>query len=116
MKNERCVSRRVGQVFIENTLTGAGVTVYGDGLDTLNFSYIGDLVDGIVQVIEPKKSPNETFNLPYGDARTITDIAQIIENHFPGVSIQYEKRDSLVPERGPLSVDKARRLIDYDPT
>jgi len=112
---ERCVSRRVGQVFIENALKGADVTVFGDGTDALDFTYIGDLVDGIVKVIENDNSRNQIFNLTYGGARTITEMAEIIGDHFPNVSIKHEDRDALMPERGTLSVEKARRLIGYDP-
>ena len=45
---ERCVSRRVGQAFIENALRGLDVTINGDGSDCLDFTYIDDLVQGIV--------------------------------------------------------------------
>ena len=65
---ERCVSRRVGQIFIENAIQGADVTVFGDGSDALDFTYIGDLVHGLEKVIENENSRNETFNLTYGDA------------------------------------------------
>ncbi len=112
---ERCVSRRVGQVFIENALQGADVTVYGDGSDALDFTYIGDLVDGIVKVIENESARNEIFNLTYGNAHTISQMANVIETHFPDVRIRYEDRDALMPERGTLCVDKARELIGYDP-
>jgi len=112
---ERCVSRRVAQIFIENALQGAEVIVYGDGSDALDFTYIGDLVHGLEKVIESKDSRNETFNLTYGGARLIGEMADMIEENFPDVQIRYEERDSLMPERGTLSVDKARRLIGYDP-
>jgi len=112
---ERCVSRRVGQIFIENAIQGADVTVYGDGTDALDFTYIGDLVHGIEKVIENENSRNQTFNLTYGDARSIAQMAEIIDAHFPDVKIRYEDRDVLMPERGTLSVEKARKMIGYDP-
>jgi len=112
---ERCVSRRVGQIFIENAIQGADVTVFGDGTDALDFTYIGDLVQGIEKAIQSEHSRNETFNMTYGGARSIAQMAEIIEEHFPNVRVKYEDRDVLMPERGTLSVDKARRLIGYDP-
>ena len=45
---ERCISRRVGQVFIENALRGQDLVIKGDGDECLDFTYIGDLVDGAV--------------------------------------------------------------------
>ena len=112
---ERCVSRRVGQIFIENALQGTDVTVFGDGTDALDFTYIGDLVNGVVKVIENENSRNETFNLTYGGARSIAQMAEIIAAHFPDVGVKYEDRDVLMPERGTLSVEKAKRLIGYAP-
>ena len=44
---ERCVSRRVGQIFIENALNKKEITVDGDGEEKLDFTYIKDLVDGV---------------------------------------------------------------------
>ena len=39
---ERCVSCRVGQIFIENALTTGEIMISGDGADSLDFTYIGD--------------------------------------------------------------------------
>lgn len=112
---ERCVSRRVGQIFIENAIQGSDVVVHGDGSDRLDFTYIGDLVDGIVKTIERKEARNQIFNMTYGSARSISEMAQIIETHFPDVTVQYKEKDALMPERGTLNVDKAKKLIGYEP-
>ena len=56
---ERCVSRRVGQIFIENAMRGLEVSISGDGSDRLDFTYIGDLVDGIVNIFENEKSKKQ---------------------------------------------------------
>ena len=44
---ERCVSRRVGQIFIENAITGKPIKVDGDGEDRLDFTYIEDFCQGV---------------------------------------------------------------------
>ena len=111
----RCVSRRVGQIFIENALKGEPIMVAGNGSDRLDFTYIGDLVGGIVKVIENEHSKNQIFNLTYGQGRSIAEMAEIVRSHFPNIKIQYEPKDNLMPERGTLSVEKARRLIGYEP-
>jgi nucleoside-diphosphate-sugar epimerase len=113
---ERCVSRRVGQIFIENALMGQPIKMSNGGAEALDFTYINDLVDGITKSIENTKSHNEVFNLTYGSARSVADMAEIIQAHFPGIQIQNEERDNLMPERGTLNVDKARRLIGYEPS
>ncbi len=112
---ERCVSRRVGQIFIENALQGKEITVHGGGEESLDFTYIDDLVHGLICVLENEASRNQVFNLTYGEARSIGQMAMILKSHFPDVRIKYVPRDELTPSRGTLCVDKARQLIGYRP-
>ena len=113
---ERCISRRVGQVLIENALFGEEISVNGDGSDRLDFTYIQDLVSGLVKVIENGNSRNQTFNLTYGSSRCISDMVEILRENFPNISVRSISKDTLMPDRGTLSVDKARSLIGYEPT
>lgn len=112
---ERCISRRVGQVFIENALNGQDLTIKGDGEECLDFTYIGDLVDGICRVVGNPNARNQTFNLTCGQGRSLNEMARIIQAEFPGIQVKHIGRDALMPERGTLDVDKARRLIGYNP-
>lgn len=113
---ERCISRRVGQIFIENALFGNEITINGDGSDGLDFTYIQDLVNGLTNVITSEGSKNQIFNLTYGSARSISDMIDILRGYFPKISIKSIAKDTLMPDRGTLSVDKARDLIGYNPT
>ena len=112
---QRCVSRRVGQIFIENALKGVPLKISGDGSDRLDFTYIEDLSNGIVKILENESSENQVFNITYGESRSIKDMIEIIEEHFPGIEVQYLPKDKLMPERGTLCVDKAKKLIGYEP-
>lgn len=112
---ERCVSRRVGQAFIENALAGKDLTINGDGEDALDFTYIGDLVQGVLLSICNDASLNQIFNITFGEGRKINELANVILQYFPNSSINYNPRDALMPERGTLSIDKAKSLIGYDP-
>jgi nucleoside-diphosphate-sugar epimerase len=112
---ERCISRRVIQIFIENALEGKEITINGDGSDSLDFTYIQDLVTGLVNCMTSEKARNDIFNLTYGSARPLADVASMLEESFPGLVVRYVPKDHLTPNRGTLSVDKARRLIGYEP-
>ena len=112
---ERCVSRRVGQIFIENALQGLDITISGDGSDRLDFTYIKDLVHGIACSINSEKAKNEIFNITYGSSRTIDEMAELLKEHFPDVNLNYQAKDQLTPDRGTLCVDKAKDLIGYNP-
>lgn len=113
---ERCVSRRVGQIFIENALSGKEIKIAGDGSDKLDFTYIKDLVKGIELVISKDAALNQTFNLTYGNSKSLADMANIMQANFDGLDIQYTPKDSLTPDRGTLSIEKARSLLGYNPS
>ena len=112
---ERCVSRRVGQAFIENAIRGNEITINGDGMDQLDFTYIGDLVQGIICAIAEEKAYNQIFNITYGAARSLNQMAEILRVHFPNIVIEHNARDNLMPERGTLNVEKAKKLLGYQP-
>lgn len=111
----RCVSRRVGQIFIENALAGQALRVDGDGGEKLDFTYIDDLVYGICLVIQNPASRNQIFNLTYGSSHSIRELVEIIRQHFPEVKTEYVERDKLMPVRGTLSIDKAKKVLGYLP-
>lgn len=112
---ERCVSRRVGQIFLENAVQGKNVTIHGDGLDKLDFTYIQDLIQGVVKVIENPNAINQIFNITYGQGREIREMAEMVKESFPSIEIEYLAKDALTPDRGTLSIEKAKSLIGYNP-
>jgi len=111
----RCVSRRVGQVFIENAIDGAALRIQGDGNEKLDFTYVEDLVEGICLVVNSPAAINETFNLTFGVSRSVLDLAKIIQKEFPDTDIEFVERDELMPFRGTLSVEKAKEILGYAP-
>ena len=112
---ERCVSRRVSQIFIESALTGSGITINGDGSDMLDFTYIEDLIQGVTLAVEKEEAKNETFNITYGEGRSISELTNILREHFEGIKIKYEPKDKLTPNRGTLNVHKAKEMLGYQP-
>ena len=112
---ERCISRRVGQIFIENALQNKEIEIHGDGNEKLDFTYIKDLIDGITKVIENPNSKNEIFNITFGQARSINDLLDILKESFPSTTIKKISRDKLMPKRGTLSIEKAKSIINYRP-
>lgn len=111
----RCISQRVGQLFIENAFEGLTLRIQGDGSERLDFTYVDDLVQGIELAIARPESRHEIFNLTYGAARSVGEVARIVQQHLPGTEVEHVERDHLMPERGTLSVDKARALLGYAP-
>lgn len=112
---ERCVSRRVGQVFIENAIQGLDITINGNGKEKLDFTYIEDLVAGITACCENEKAKNQTFNFTFGNAREVNELADVLKLEFPKIKIFYKEKENFMPERGTLKNDKAKSLLDFKP-
>jgi nucleoside-diphosphate-sugar epimerase len=108
---ERCISRRVGQIFIENALFDQELSINGDGKEKLDFTYIEDLTDGILNMINNKNSINQIFNLTYGEGREINEMIDILKESFPKLKVKKVDRDNLMPYRGTLSMNKAKSLL-----
>jgi nucleoside-diphosphate-sugar epimerase len=112
----RCVSRRVGQIFIENALNGKALRVEGDGSDRLDFTYIDDLVEGVQLAIQNPASRNQIFNLTYGRSSSIQEMLDIVLEEFPEARVEHTQRNALMPIRGTLSIKKAQELLGYEPS
>lgn len=112
---ERCVSRRVGQVFIEKLVNNEEIIINGDGSEKLDFTYIEDLIDGIEKCCDNEKAINQTFNLTYGNSRPVTDLIEILKNNFENVSVLKKPKEEFMPERGTLDNSKAKELIGFSP-
>jgi len=112
---ERCVSRRVGQIFIENAIQGLDITINGDGEEKLDFTYIEDLINGIGLCCSNKNAINETFNLTFGKSKKINELIEELKKEFPKVKVFYREREKFMPERGTLDISKAKKLIGYQP-
>jgi nucleoside-diphosphate-sugar epimerase len=114
---ERCVSRRVSQAFVENALAGKTLYLDGGGDGRLDFTYIEDLVEGMVRTLGlcGGESTSETFNLTYGNARTIADLANIVQEFIPDVKLEVRERSMDRPIRGTLSMERARTKLGFEP-
>ena len=112
---ERCVSRRVGQTFIENLLNNKKIIINGDGEDKLDFTYIEDLIDGVEKCCSNPNAINNIFNLTCGKSRSIKELIDILKDNFDNVQIEKQAREAFMPERGTLDVSKAKKLLDFAP-
>lgn len=69
---------RVVSNFIMQALSGAAITVYGDGSQTRSFCYIDDMVDGLKKAMFTDQAKGEVINLGNDDERTIKEIADMV--------------------------------------
>lgn len=114
---ERCISRRVSQVFIENALTGKPLLLEGGGDGKLDFTYIEDLVQGMVRALALHKGHDDssTFNITFGNARTIADLAAVVKSVVPEAILEERPRAADKPIRGTLSISRAQEKLGFYP-
>ena len=112
---ERCVSRRVSQAFIENALFQKPLLLEGGGDGKLDFTHINDLTDGMARALAFTEENSNTFNITYGNARTISDLADIIKDLIPNVVLENKPRAQEKPIRGTLSIKRARDTLGFEP-
>lgn len=108
-------SERVVPIFIRKARKGETLTVYGEKF--MDFTYIDDAVNGVIQAIDAFDSAkNETYNLAVGQGNTIERLAQIINEHFQspgGIDMQKIRIGEI--SRYVADVSKARKAFGYDP-
>ena len=114
---ERCVSGRVSQKFIENALMGKPCLLEGGGDGRLDFTHVEDLTDGIACALGVPKSPGytNTFNLTFGNSRTIAEMAGVLKTVVPNVMLEERPRAEDKPIRGTLSVERAKTTLGFEP-
>lgn len=111
----RCVNRRVSQIMIENILENKPIYLFDGGKEKLDFSYVDDTVQGFFKAGTSPNGLNQIFNITYGEARPVSQLVDVLEDYFPNIEVLHKKRDTTMPKRGTLKVDKARKLIGYEP-
>jgi UDP-glucose 4-epimerase len=92
--------------------------IFGSGTQTRTLTHVDDIADGVVTAMGAPAGENEDFNLSASEERSVANIARIIWEacgedadafelqHLPSFEVD-------VPRRWP-SVDKARRLLDWE--
>ena len=108
-------NRRVTQIMIENAMRGKPLVLHGGGRSKIDFTYVTDVADGFARALTTPAGANQTFNLTRGNARAVRDFALEVQKHFPKAELVEKPTDANRPERGTLSIEKARKLLGYDP-
>ena len=109
--------------FINQALRGEPITVYGDGSQRRSFTWVGDVVDAMVKLIQHPKAYGEVFNLGHTKDISILELAKLVKELTGSSSeivfIPYEKayEPGFEDMRRRLpDISKVQELIGYRPT
>jgi len=109
--------RNVIPNFIYWAMSGCPLPITGSGEETRDFTFVGDITDGLLRAGHFESAIGEEFNLASGRETSIVDLARKINaavGNAAGIR-HAERRKWDTKLRLLASVDKARRLIGYNP-
>ena len=109
--------RNVIPNFFYWAMKGLPLPITGDGSETRDWTYVGDIVNGLLAMGVKEKAIGEAFNLGTGREQRVIDMANMV-NKLTGNSagIKYiERRDWDVKTRLLACITKAEKVLGYKP-
>lgn len=109
--------RNVIPNFIYWAMRGEQLPITGTGQETRDWTYVGDIMDGLLRAGAMKDAVGEAFNLASGRETRVIDVAQWINEETGNTAgVRYvERRKWDTKERLLASVDKATGVLGYEP-
>ena len=109
--------RNVIPNFIYWAMRGEALPITGTGEETRDFTYVGDLVDGLLRAGYYKSAIGQEFNLASGVETKLSDLAAMINGSVGNTAgtkfVQRRKWDT--KSRLLADICKARDLVGYEP-
>jgi len=99
--------------FIDRVSRGVELQKFGDGSSSRDYTYIDDIVDGVVRAID-RPYAYQVFNLGKGSGTSLNEFIAIVEKHVGKAANVRQLPDQ--PGDVPYTcadVNKARRLLGY---
>jgi dTDP-glucose 4,6-dehydratase len=105
---------RVVPAFLEQALRGEAITVFGDGSQTRSFCYVGDMVEGLVRLMN--SDFREPVNLGNPDEKTMLEFAEVIKAATRSASpIVFQPLPEDDPKRRRPDITRAREVLGWSP-
>lgn len=110
--------RNVIPNFIYWAMNGIALPITGTGEETRDFTYVGDIVDGLLRMAYLKEALGEEINLAAGREVKIKDLAQkIIDRTESHAGIEFlPRRKWDTKPRLLASNEKAKKILGFTPT
>jgi UDP-glucose 4-epimerase len=109
--------RNVIPNFFYWAIIGKALPITGDGTETRDWTYVGDIVNGLLAAGVKEEAIGEAINLGAGKETRVIDMAQEV-NRLTGNAlgvVHIQRRDWDAKTRIISSIEKAKRLLGYRP-
>ena len=74
--------------WISKCMTGNEIEIFGDGEQTRDFTYVGTVVNIIIDCISNKILHPEPVNLAYGNNISLNQVTELLKNSFPDLKVK----------------------------
>jgi len=103
--------------FVKSILKDEPITMYGDGSTSRDYTYVDDIVQGVLSAINYDQSNFEIINLGNSDAVSLKDLIKNLEEVVGKKAVIDQQPEQIgdVP-RTYADISKAKRLLNYQPT
>ena len=108
------VEDRVISKFLLTAMRGGTLNVNGKE-ETLDFTYVDDAADGIVQGALTEQAYGWTFNITKSHAHTLYEAANWAVELAGKGTINVREKDADFPSRSALDITKAQAIFGFDP-
>ena len=105
---------RVVPQFFVNAIANKELRVNGVD-EVLDFTYVGDTARGIFLAATVDGAEGDTYNISYGKATRIHDVAEQVIDLVGSGSIYVTGRQAGFPSRNALDISRARSKLGYTP-
>jgi len=75
--------------WIFKCMNGNEIEIFGDGEQTRDFTYVGTVVNLIIDCISNKILHPEPVNLAYGNNISLNQVTKLLKNSFPDLKVKY---------------------------
>jgi UDP-glucuronate decarboxylase len=107
---------RVVSNFIIQALTGENITVYGDGSQTRSFCYIGDMIEGLIRLMNTPDDFTGPVNLGNPSEISILELAEKILKMANSKSrIVFKSLPQDDPVRRCPDIRSAKKILQWEP-
>jgi UDP-glucose 4-epimerase len=109
--------RNVIPNFMYWSMNGRALPITGDGTETRDWTYVDDIINGLLAMGIKEEAAGEAINLGSGHDQRVIDMANII-NRLTGNDsgiVFTERRDWDVKNKLLSSIKKANKLLGYQP-
>ena len=102
--------------FVSRCMMDEPPIVYGDGTQSRDFTFVGDVIDVNRRAIRSPAAVGETFNIGSGQSIEIRELAAEIRNQIaPDLDIQFGDRYHADADHTLANTEKARERLDWEP-